>query len=277
MLLADSKVRCPSCGAKNEADAERCRTCTRSLPRDQLPSQAAYEEALYAKPVANARGGKRSGWMGPVTLVALLIVGLGAANYFKLGYGPTWAHRNLPSHEDSWRTLTGDGWNTLFPGRPIQDQIPTSTGDVQRDKVLIDGNWNSILDADTIGPGEQAQAVANQHATVIVAVTNSPADLASSAPTIVQQLVPAATLTDVNVTTPHDAATGTQVALTAHVTDGGGGDAPTGTAQVRLVAVGPTTYVIGSFVAHGDDPDLQASLVKEFRVGSGPAAPSVAH
>jgi hypothetical protein len=274
MLLAESKVRCPSCGAKNDVDAERCRTCTRSLPRDQMPSQAAFEEALYAKPVATEQ--PRTSWMGFFTVVALLVVALGVANYFKLGYGPTWAHRNLSSHEDNWRTLADDGWTTLFPGRPIEGQIPTSTGDVHTYKALVDGSWNSILDADTLGPAEQAAAVTDQHATVIVAVTNSPADLASSAQGIVQLLVPAATLTDVKVTTPDDAAVGSQVALTAHVTDGGD-DAPTGTAQVRLVANGPITYVIASFVAHGADADLQSSLVKAFHVGAEPGAPAIVH
>jgi hypothetical protein len=274
MLLAESKVRCPSCGAKNDAEAERCRTCTRSLPRDQMPSQAAFEEALYAKPVATNQ--PRTSWVGPITLVALIVVGLGVANYFKLGYGPTWAHQNLSSHEDNWRTLAGDGWTTLFPGRPIEDQIPTSTGDIHTYKVLVDGRWNSILDADTLGPGEQAQAVENQHATVIIGVTNSPADLAASAQGIVQLLVPAATLDQVKITTPEDAALGSQVELTAHVTDGGD-DAPTGAAQVRLVADGPTTYVIASFVAHGPDTDLQHSLVKAFHVGAGPEAPAIVH
>jgi hypothetical protein len=274
MLLAESKVRCPSCGAKNDPEAERCRTCTRALPRDQMPSQAAFEETLYAKPVATRQ--KRSSNVGFFTLAALLIVALGVLNYFKLGYGPTWAHRNLASHEDNWRTLSGTGWNTLFPGRPIEGQIPTSTGDVQTYKVLVDDNWNSTFDADTLGPGEQAQALADQHATVIDAVTNSPANLAASAPDIVQLLVPSATLNSVKVTTPRDAALGNQVELTAHVTNGGNA-APTGTAQVRLVANGPTTYVIASFVANGDDPDLQSALVKAFHVGTGPEAPSIVH
>ena len=273
MLLAE-KVRCPSCGAKNDADAERCRTCTRSLPRDQMPSQAAFEDALYAKPVATNQ--PRTSWSGPITVIALILVALGVANYFQLGYGPTWAHRNLSSHEDNWRTLAGDGWTTLFPGRAIEGQIPTSSGDIHTYKALVDGRWNTILDADTLGPGQQANAIAHQHATVIVAVTNTPPDLAAAAPGIVQQLVPAATLGEVKVTTPDDAAVGTQVVMTAHVTDGGT-DAPTGTAEVRLVANGPVTYVIASFVANDDDKDLQASLVKAFHVGAEPGAPSIVH
>jgi hypothetical protein len=239
-----------------------------------MPSQAAFEETLYAKPVATKQ--KRQSHVGLLAMVILLVIGLGAANYFKWGYGPTWAHRDLASHEDSWLTLSGTGWSTLFPGRPIQNQIPTSTGDVQTYKALVDGDWNSILDADTLGPAEQAQAVQNQHATVILAVTNTPPNLAASAQGLVQLLAPAATLGSVTVTTPTDAAMGSQVQLTAHVTDGGN-DAPTGNVRARIVAVGSTTYVIASFVADGTDTNLQSSLVKAFHVGTGPEAPAIVH
>jgi hypothetical protein len=239
-----------------------------------MPSQAAFEETLYAKPVATRQKG--SSHVGLLVMLLLLVVGLGAANYFKWGYGPTWAHKNLSSGEDNWRTLSGDGWNTLFPGRAIEDQIPMSTGDMHTYKVLVDGNWNSILDADTLGPAEQAQAIENQHATVVVAVTNTPQNLAASAQDIVQLLAPSATFSAVKVTTPKDAALGSQVQMTAHVTNGGN-DAPTGNAQVRLAAVGPTTYVIASFVANGSDTDLQSSLVKAFHVGTGPEAPALVH
>jgi hypothetical protein len=273
MLLADSKVRCPSCGAKNDADAERCRTCTRSLPRDQMPSQAAFEQALYSQSVATAKPktSNANRWF----MVLLLVGALAAANYYSFGYGPTWAHRNLSSHEDNWRSLAGDGWHMLFPGRPIEDRIPTSSGDILRDKVLVDGRWNSILDADVLGPGMQAKALTDQHATVIVAVAPSPSDLAAGAQSLVQVIVPGATLTDVKVDSPTDATYGAQVELTAHVTNAGQ-DAPTGNARVRLVAVGPTTYLVGTFVAQGQDTDLQRALVRSFRVGDDPGSHAIA-
>jgi hypothetical protein len=272
MLLADEKVRCPSCGAKNDPDDERCRTCTRAMPREQMPSQAAFEEALYSRAVSKQQAGSK--FLRRFTLVLLLLVGLAAANYYYLGYGPAWAHKDLQNHTESWLTLSGDGWQTLFPGRPIEAHIPTASGQFDADTVLVDGQWNSVLDADVTTPGQQAAGRASQHAMVAIGVTATPGDLAAAAPMLVSRFAPHATYEEVAVTTPTDAALGTQLVLTARVSDGGD-EAPTGTVRARLVADGSTTYVIATFTANGDDRALQSALVKEFRTE--PAGSALVH
>ena len=43
------KIKCPLCGARNEAGARRCQICTRPLTSDPLVTTAIYEEALQAR------------------------------------------------------------------------------------------------------------------------------------------------------------------------------------------------------------------------------------
>ena len=40
--------RCPSCGTKNPADADRCQICTRTLPHEGYGMQAEFEAAFLA-------------------------------------------------------------------------------------------------------------------------------------------------------------------------------------------------------------------------------------
>ena len=89
MQLLEKKVKCPLCGAKNQKDARRCAICTRPLANDPLPSQAVYDEALWSTKIATKRSRQRTNpYLLLVTAVAVALL----ANYFVLGYGPSWAH-----------------------------------------------------------------------------------------------------------------------------------------------------------------------------------------
>jgi hypothetical protein len=239
-----------------------------------MPTQAAYEEALYSRPVSKRTANTR--WVRPFTLLALLVLALLAWNYFTFGYGPNWAHRPVAASQATWRTFRADGWSALLPGNPVQSDTPTDSGDYHSYVVLVDGNWESILDADIISPGLRAQAIANQHATVAVAVTPSSGDLAAAAPALVQQLAPNATYQQPKVTTPSDGGFGTQVEYTAQVSDGAEA-APDGTVRARLVSDGATTWVLATFTANGDDTALNDAVVGGFKVGSGLEGHAVVH
>ena len=138
MLLADPKLRCPSCGAKNTI--RPVQHVHRQLPRDQMPSQAAFEEAMYSQPVREKA--TSAAWLSKSTLGILLLIALVFLNYQYIGWGPSWVHRDMVAKGETWRTFRNDEFSVILPGNPEQELIPTPVGDLQLYEVGVDDQWS---------------------------------------------------------------------------------------------------------------------------------------
>jgi hypothetical protein len=274
MLLADPKLRCPSCGAKNPIDATRCNTCTRQLPRDQMPSQAAFEEAMYSQPVREKP--TSAAWMSKSTLGILLLIALAFLNYEYIGWGPDWAHRDMVHKGDTWRTFRNDEFSVILPGNPEQDIVATSTGDLQRYQVGVDSDWVSVLDADITAPALRIEGENDLYGTVEVATGIIAGDLASQAAALVAGTQPGTELSDVEVKPFEDAKIGVQVTVTADYV-GGPKKAGHGKVSARLVNDNGVLYLLATFVENGSDQALQDKLVSGFTPGAELAAPSLSN
>ena len=232
MLLADPKLRCPSCGAKNPIDAIRCNTCTRQLPRDQMPSQAAFEEAMYSQPVREKA--TSAAWMSKSTLGILFLVALVFLNYQYIGWGPSWAHRDMVAKGETWRTFRNDEFSVILPGNPEQQLIPTPVGDVQLYEVGVDDRWVSVLDADITAPAARIEGENDLYATVEVATGMISGDLATEAEALLVGTQSGTELSNVEVLPVENAKVGVQVSVTADYV-GGPKNAGKGQVSARLV------------------------------------------
>jgi len=265
MPLIGTKVRCPSCGAKNDHDATRCHICTRNLPRDVAPSQAAYEEDLYARPVRDTEVGAKP--RNVFVLGLLLIVALIGLNYFYIGYGPSWAHRHFFEPGETWRTISTDNWVAILPGTPETERVTAPTGDLHVSRVGVDDRWVSTLDADVLAPGTRLAAERNLYATLVVAEGVAGDDFETVAGPLIEAAVPGAELADEKFTQVVDPPYGDQIEVVATYQ---GGTRPHGEGWVRarVIDVDGDLYVIAAFVEDNPDPALFHQLAAGFSPAS---------
>jgi hypothetical protein len=274
MLATESKVRCPTCGTKNPADAARCRICTRTMPRDQTPSQAAYEDALYAQPVRRSVSPAR--WLARSTMALLVAAGLAYLNYEYIGWGPDWAHEEMVTRGETWRTFTTDEWTAVLPGRPERERLTAATGDVVRYQVGVDDRWVSVIDADILAPAARADGLVDLHAMVMVAEAAVTGPLEDQAASVVTSLQPGTTLEDTSVAEVAGASPGRQVDLIADYR-GGTRENGAGEVRARLIDLDGQLYVIAAFVEGGGDTALFEHLVDGFTLDGGRAAPAASN
>ncbi|MCU0309633.1 MAG: zinc-ribbon domain-containing protein [Acidimicrobiales bacterium] len=121
-----TKVRCPSCGAKNDADARRCRICG----TDVSPGA---EEPMTAPRPGTAQVGRAG--LGRVVLIAFVVI-LGllvAAILLGAVEGPRWlnnAVNEIPfldrEADDGWTTQTEEaaGWQAEMPVERARGTTP---------------------------------------------------------------------------------------------------------------------------------------------------------
>ena len=123
MALVTKKVRCTTCGNKNEPDQPRCSNCTRPIHTQPLASQILHDEVLWSPPVETRRTRKENG-LGKWFALALLLIAVAASNYFYFGYGPGWAN-NVADHEKGydWRTYEGASYQAELPGTSVSAAI----------------------------------------------------------------------------------------------------------------------------------------------------------
>jgi hypothetical protein len=265
MPVATKKsVKCPTCGAKTPADAERCRICTRALSHEAMPSQAAYEDALYGTPVRGAApDGKKRRSLWPVIVV--VVAGLLVWNYVELGYGPSWAHQ-ASAHQPggNWRTYTGvEGLTVFLPGEPIADAVDTGIGNLNRARVGVDDHWDAILDASILSSGAQREAEENLEATLAVGETVAPTDISTQAQALVAALVPGATLSEVALTERADAPAGTDYDLVAAYSNYPAKGSH-GTVRARISVIDGTAYLAATWFPAAQSTDLHDHLLAGF-------------
>ena len=261
MPLTRDKTRCSSCGTKNEAGAERCRICTRSLAQDSAPSQEAYEETLYSQPVRESAIG--DGPQHVFVLSVLLLAALVGLNYFYLGFGPDWAHRYLAAPGATWHTVDSDNWRAVLPGTPDERIVETSDGDLKVATVGVDKNWVSTLDATVRAPGDRVSAQENLYATVVVADGAIGQELNQVGGELLGLVLPDMSLDELSFAQVTDPQFGSQIDV-----KGGfrGGTRPQGSGDIRarLTRIGNNVYIVAAFVESGSDPALFDMLLRNF-------------
>ncbi len=256
-MSARPRVRCRTCGGKNPWGADRCQFCTRPLAVASSRTQAIHEESLYQRPVSNRRDMPRAkvpAWL-PILVV---LVGLGAANYLWLGYGPSWAHRPQAATPGStWREFRDpSGIDVRLPGRPVVDRVDGPTGTIDRARNEVDGNWVATITADQDSPAARMSARARRHATVTFATANSPGDM-NAAPLLLSAIAPGAQLA-APTTTPVPGEDSVEVVAAYHDFPDRG---DTGTARAVVTRRGPVTSIAAVFTQDGDDQALLGELV----------------
>lgn len=262
-LLSSRSIHCPACGGTNATDADRCRYCTRPLGASANDAEAAFHEHVFDRPVSRRRA--RQPLLGPRAWIAVLLVTLVGVNYFWLGYGPAWAHREQAGPPGStWGVVTSpEGWRALLPGRPLQDRVVANDGSFERSWSEVDGDWRSTFDADNTSAGARLAADGVRHATVMVANGpggGDPADLLVS-------LAGGASISDASIE-PVSGRLGV-VDVRARYR-GLPVENEAGTVRARMTLAGSRVDVVAVFTRGGDDAALFRHLLDGFR----PAGPS---
>jgi hypothetical protein len=264
MQLLEKKTKCPLCGAKNEIGASRCSICTRPLNDDLLPTQAVYQEALWASKIATP--GSRRKTNPYLILVTVLAVAV-TLNYFVLGFGPSWAHEPEPAPKGfGWvQQMKLPGYRVDMPGIPLIHMANASGTSLQTARVWVDSNWDLLRDQESTSVAAVQVALKRLHAGIVTASGPAPANPASAVSSVVAALNPdgAAQLADGGVTELRDPAFGQQFDLVTEYR-GWPEEADTGTVRARVIVVGGKMFVAATFVKDGDDPALQQRLVSAF-------------
>jgi hypothetical protein len=261
-----TKQKCPTCGAKNPPDSERCTICTRALHLDNSPEQHGYAEIMYAQPVRDTEQPEH--WIRPAWIFAFLAVLMVWCNFQYWGHGPDWAHRPelTANHGGSWRTVSGvRGFSISFPADARIDAIETPTGAGTRVASALDGRWITLPTA-TSGLGRTTAArSADVVATVVATVADAPEALTNAASiSAVQSALPGVVLASPKSTVVPNPAYGTQVDVTGRYT-GGVGRTGEGPVSARVIAHEGRIFVIATFGEGDLDQSLQDRLVAGFR------------
>lgn len=269
MLLLEKKAKCPLCGAKNPVGAQRCAICTRPLENDPLPSQAVYQEALWATRIAT-KGSRRKA--NPYALLGIAVVAAVILNYFVVGLGPSWAHEAAPLPKGSeWKVFRGQpDYVADLPGTPMTGSANAFGATLVTSTVWVDGHWDLVRDEGTQSVGRLATAREQVHAALVIASGNAPADPASSLTAIVQSLVPNSVLVAGGIDAVQAPAFGQEFRLTTEFT-GFPEDADRGTVRATAFVADGRIWVAASFVRGGDDATLHSRLTENFVPSGTPA------
>lgn len=262
MLLLEKKAKCPLCGTKNPVDANRCSICTRPLDNAPLPTQAVYQEALWATRIASKGSRKKT---NPYAVLAMLIIVGALANYFFLGFGPSWAHEPEPQAKGwQWKEYrNGTEYVADLPGTPMETTVTAMGAPLTTASVWVDGRWDVLRDDTTRSVGGIAEARARIHADLVTAVGPAPTDPAASLTALVTALAPNVELASGGVTTVQDPAFGQQYTLTTTFT-GLPEAAADGTVRATAIVADGKIHLAASFVVGGDDAALHRRLVDNF-------------
>lgn len=194
-LLHRGKVKCDACRASNDVDRDRCRICTAPLSYDGPTEDALWAQRLYRTAVSARLTQTGSRLPGLILIVAL---GAGLLNYFVLGFGPAWAHRQVDLG-GSWKTVAAfqPAAQGELPGSPVLG----STGNMNTAQVIVNRHGEAVLDDTIPSPNELLTAKNSRVATLILGVgTLDGQSLADSAGERVRALLGTNELSEVQVT-----------------------------------------------------------------------------
>ena len=198
MLTATKK--CPTCGAKNEPAAQRCRICTRPLSTERDASTAVFEEALWSERI-DSKHRERKSKLPSVMVPALLLLAIGLiVNAVFLRLGPDWIHMSRPAIPGSdWRQVTADGvFRVDMPTDPEVTTQPTNLGAMTVWSTWTDENWTPVRGGWRLTPAERSSSVIALNTAQFVAWGPSTPDVKASIG-FLNQLVPGATFQQVSV------------------------------------------------------------------------------
>ncbi|MEZ5373346.1 MAG: hypothetical protein R2704_11535 [Microthrixaceae bacterium] len=159
-----NKVRCDACRASNSADRDRCRICTAPLAHDGPTHDALWSQRLYRTSVSDKLTHAGSRLPGVIILV---VFAAAALNFFVLGYGPDWAHRQVD---------LGGSWKTVAAYQPdIQAELPGqpemgNAGNMTTARVVVNRQGEAVLDGSAPTPNEELEAKNTRIATLTLGV-----------------------------------------------------------------------------------------------------------
>ena len=259
------KIKCPLCGAKNAGDASRCSTCTRPLSTDTLPSQAVFQEALWAERIASKQS--RAKTNPYVLLLAAIVIAL-VANYFWIGYGPDWAHvdQPLPKGSNWTEQRSRPEFRVDLPGTPMVATATDATGrSVTTSSVWLDSHWDLLRDENTRSTGGLLQSRRDLYAVTAVATTTDPGatDLRAAMSATIAAMAPGAVLGTTEVQQRQDPPYGEQFDLRAPYSDWPDA-AGAGVVRARAIFLNGKVYVAATFFEQSEERALQDRLVRNF-------------
>lgn len=260
MSKTSQRVRCQLCGGKNEADAVRCRHCTRPLHTDPMPSQALHDEAMWSRPVST---GSLRPTLSPAGVGLLIIFAAFFVNYMWIGYGPDWLSRPEQAPlAGEWRTQAGDGYRVDLPGDPIV--ASTADGSLNTMSVWLDNRWNLLVDSHTQARGVIRDAEQNAYAIAVTGSGAAPADLETAAPLLVASMVDDVSLDTISTSDVTAAENGSSTLDLNATFLGGFGEDNHGEVQAHLITVDGRVFVAATFYRDGVNPGLHDRLVSQF-------------
>ena len=263
MAILTQKIRCSSCGNKDEATAARCSNCTRPYVDAPLSSQHLHDEHLWSAPVETRRTRKQNG-LGKWFVLTVLVAGIAASNYFYFGYGPDWAN-SVPDNDMGydWRAFSGDGYEVFVPGNPTTQNESTAAGTYDVSNVWVDSRWDLLRDAETRSPGAQKEALRSVFATLVTAEGTTTGGVQDSAPAILRTLIPGVTVAETTVTKVVSPSFGTGYDVTASYR-GHPTESSSGIVKARLWVVGDTTFAAATYYDDVVDEGLHTKLIGGF-------------
>lgn len=261
MQLLEKKVKCPLCGARNKLDARRCTICTRPLANDPLPTQALYQDALWSSTIATPRGSTGTG-ISPWFVVAVLVVGAAVANYFVLGWGPSWAHEPAtPERGFSWKEYRDDpAYRVDLPGVPMVAPIDVAGTRLTAAGVWVDRFWDVSRDATTQSAASLDLSRRSAHALIVTASGPAPADTANAIGAMVAAVAPGVALEEGGLVA--DGSSGRYLLRTRFA--GWPEPADEGVVRATVTVHEGSVLLAATFVREGDDPALAERLVEQF-------------
>ena len=255
-------MRCPQCGAKNAADAHRCRTCTRPLDTVESSSNADFERQLWADPVTSRPPREPvNRWL----LLVVLLVAAAIGNYYWLAAGPSWAHvpKAVPKGSE-WRTFSSHPpFRVAMPGDPETFTSATTAGVMTISQSWVDGHWDVIRDRHTQSVGALSEARHGYFAVVALGTVTAPVDPAAGAPQLVSSMETPMSMSELTSTEVRYPSIGRQFDVSGRYAnwplDGG-----SGTVKARVIVEGGQAVVIAVFYRNTVDPALLERVVNDY-------------
>ncbi|MEZ5380352.1 MAG: hypothetical protein R2754_01010 [Microthrixaceae bacterium] len=162
-LLNRNKIKCDACRASNPISRDRCRICTAPLHHEGPTQDTLWSQRLYRTAVSDTMS--RSGSRVP-GVILLVILGAGLLNFFVLGYGPDWAHRQVD---------LGGSWKSVAEFQPeVVAELPGTpdmgtAGGMSTARVVVDDHGEAVLDGSPPSPNALLEAKNSRRATLILA------------------------------------------------------------------------------------------------------------
>ncbi len=268
MPLVTLKVRCALCGAKNDPNAARCRTCTRPISTEgNLASQVMYEDALWSQPITPRRRSIRD----IVAVCVVIFLLLASGNYLWGSIGPSWAHLSGQEDRDStWKPFRGNPlYRVDMPGSPMQIKYQTSEGELDLAQVWINSQWQMVRDNSTVSAVALSAARTDLAATLIAGTVTASPDPRTQTASVVAATIPLGQLSNVVIGERQDPEFGQQFDLTATYTNWPD-EAGSGFLRARTISFQGTLYVAITVSEKTDRESLHTRLIEQFLPTSAP-------